>query len=53
MGSTSRPVRSSSDHALVSIVGQDLNRDTVGIVQKAGFGIRCEEKLCLDYGKII
>jgi ubiquinone/menaquinone biosynthesis C-methylase UbiE len=34
-------------------VGPDLNRDTVGNVQKAGFRIRKEENVYLDIVKII
>jgi len=34
-------------------VGPDLNRDTVGNVQKAGFRIRREENVYLDIVKII
>ena len=38
---------------LSRLVGPDLNRDTVGNVQKAGFQIRREENLYLDIVKII
>jgi ubiquinone/menaquinone biosynthesis C-methylase UbiE len=38
---------------LSSRVGPDLNRDTVGNVQKAGFRIRREENVYLDIVKII
>jgi ubiquinone/menaquinone biosynthesis C-methylase UbiE len=38
---------------LSSLVGPDLNRDTVGNVQKAGFRIRREENVYLDIVKII
>jgi len=38
---------------LSSVVGPDLNRDTVGNVQKAGFRIRREENVYLDIVKII
>jgi ubiquinone/menaquinone biosynthesis C-methylase UbiE len=38
---------------LSRIVGPDLNRDTVGNVQKAGFRIRREENVYLDIVKII
>ena len=34
-------------------VGPELNRDTVGNVQKAGFRIRREENVYLDIVKII
>ena len=34
-------------------LGPDLNRDTVGNVQKAGFRIRREENVYLDIVKII
>jgi hypothetical protein len=34
-------------------LGPDLNRDTVGNVQKAGFQIRREENVYLDIVKII
>ncbi len=38
---------------LSRMVGPDLNRDTVGNVQKAGFRIRREENIYLDCVKII
>ena len=38
---------------LSRVVGPDLNRDTVGNVQKAGFRIRREENVYLDIVKII
>lgn len=38
---------------LSRLVGPDLNRDTVGNVQKAGFRIRREENVYLDIVKII
>ncbi|HEY9157415.1 class I SAM-dependent methyltransferase [Candidatus Binatus sp.] len=38
---------------LSSRIGPDLNRDTVGNVQKAGFRIRREENVYLDIVKII
>ena len=38
---------------LSRILGPDLNRDTVGNVQKAGFRIRREENVYLDIVKII
>ncbi len=38
---------------LSRIVGPDMNRDTVGNVQKAGFRIRREENVYLDIIKIV
>ncbi len=38
---------------LTRLRGTDLNRDTVGNVQKAGFRIRREENVYLDIVKII
>ena len=38
---------------LSRLIGPDLNRDTVGNVQKAGFRIRREENVYLDVVKII
>ena len=38
---------------LSRLFGPDLNRDTVGNVQKAGFRIRREENVYLDIVKIV
>lgn len=38
---------------LASLIGPELNRDTVGNVQKAGFRIRREENVYLDIVKIV